>query len=178
MAGVFWGGGRADEVADFDEYDPTPYNGGYDIALTFGRPLPPSEETCYPISTSSSSSYDRPQQHSGQGYDAAADHRRRPHAEESHGSAGGYARRPQPHEEETHGSVAAGYGGYGRKGHGDDDDEQGYRKPKPAAYRDDDEQGYRKPKPTYGDERPTYGRKKQVSASCRPFFPGRRRSAF
>jgi hypothetical protein len=149
MAGVFWGGGRADEVADFDEYDPTPYGGGYDIALTFGRPLPPSEETCYPISTatSSASSYDRPQQHGG----------RRPGAEESHGSAagyggggggGGYARRPQPHEEETHGSVGSGYG-YGRKGHDDDDDEQ---------------KAYRKPKPAYdGDERPSYGRKKKVS---------------
>jgi len=31
-AGVFWGGGRADEVADFDEYDPTPYGGGYPIS--------------------------------------------------------------------------------------------------------------------------------------------------
>jgi len=141
-AGVFWGGGRADEVADFDEYDPTPYGGGYDIALTFGRPLPPSEETCYPISTAASS-YDRPQQaqHGG---------RRPGGSEESHGSAAGYggggggyagAGRPhQPHKEETH-------HGYGRKGH-DDDDEQ---------------QAYRKPKPSYGDEKPSYGRKKKVS---------------
>ena len=174
-AGVFWGGGRADEVADFDEYDPTPYGGGYDIALTFGRPLPPSEETCYPISTatSSASSYDRPQQaqHGG---------RRPGGSEESHGSAAGYgggggyagAGRPhQPHKEETH--------GYGRKGHDDDDEQQAYRKPKPAygddheqqAYRkpkpsygdDDDDQAYRKPKPSYGDEKPSYGRKKKVS---------------
>ncbi|GJM86818.1 hypothetical protein PR202_ga02713 [Eleusine coracana subsp. coracana] len=191
MAGVFWGGGRADEVADFDEYDPTPYNGGYDIALTFGRPLPPSDETCYPISTTSStsSSYDRPQQHGGQGYDD----RRKLQSEEPHGSAagyggGGYARRPQPHEEEAH--------GYGRKGHGNDDDEQGYRKPKPAyrdnddddqgyrkpkpAYRDDDDdQGYRKPKPAaeYGDERPSYGRKKQVRARRRALIHSRARDA-
>ena len=159
MAGVFWGGGRADEVADFDEYDPTPYGGGYDIALTFGRPLPPSEETCYPISTatSSASSYDR-----------------RPGAEESHGPAagygggGGYARRPQPHEEETHGSVGSGYG-YGRKGHGDDDEQKAYRKPKPAYGDDDEHQAYRKPKPSYdGDERPSYGRKKKVSVGPWP----------
>ena len=167
-AGVFWGGGRADEVADFDEYDPTPYGGGYDIALTFGRPLPPSEETCYPISTatSSASSYDRPQQaqHGG---------RRPGGAEESHGSAagngggggGGYAvsgRPHQPHKEETH--------GYGRKGHDDDDEQQAYRKPKPAYGDDDDDeqQAYRKPKPAYGDDddddrKPGYGRKKKVS---------------
>jgi hypothetical protein len=142
--------------------------------------------------------------HGCQGYvDAADPHRRRPHAEETHGSAagygggGGYVRRPtQPHKEETHGSVAAGYGGYGRKGHGDDNDEQSYRKPKPAyrddddhqAYRkpkpaaygdDDDHQAYRKPKPAaYGDERPkyhggrderpSYGRKKQVSDDVGP----------
>jgi hypothetical protein len=142
-------------------------------------------------------------------------------------------RRPtQPHEEETLGSVAAGYGGYGRKGHGDDDDEQAYRKPKPAyrddddhqayrkpkpaaygddddheayrkpkpAYRDDDDhQAYRKPKPAYGDddddqayrkpkpaaygeerpkyhggrdERPSYGRKKQVSDGVGPYCKG------
>ncbi|KAF8779790.1 hypothetical protein HU200_002050 [Digitaria exilis] len=160
MAGVFWGGGRADEVADFDEYDPTPYGGGYDIALTFGRPLPPSEEICYPISTTSTtaSSYDRPQQHGG----------RRLGTEESHGGpaaasyGGGYARGPtKPHEEDTHGSVASGYG-YGRKGH--DDEHAAYPKPKPAAAYggDDDEQAaYRKPKPAaYGDERPSYGRKK------------------
>jgi len=163
-AGVFWGGGRADEVADFDEYDPTPYGGGYDIALTFGRPLPPSEETCYPISTatSSASSYDRPQQaqHGG---------RRPGGSEESHGSAAGYgggggyagAGRPhQPHKEETH--------GYGRKGHDDDDEQQAYRKPKPSYGDDDDDQAYRKAKPSYGDEKPSYGRKKKVSVADGP----------
>ncbi|EYU44134.1 hypothetical protein ABFS82_08G025600 [Erythranthe guttata] len=52
-----------DAVDDFDEFDSTPYGGGYDIVLTYGRPLPPSEETCYPITSSGSESfdYDRPQ---------------------------------------------------------------------------------------------------------------------
>ncbi|KAL0350860.1 UNVERIFIED_CONTAM: hypothetical protein Sradi_4235200 [Sesamum radiatum] len=52
-----------DEVDDFDEYDPTPYGRGYDIALTYGRPLPHSEETCYPNTSSASDDfdYDRPQ---------------------------------------------------------------------------------------------------------------------
>ncbi|CAL0334373.1 unnamed protein product [Lupinus luteus] len=38
----------------FDEYDPTPYDGGYDIAMTYGKPLPPSDEICYPRSGSTS----------------------------------------------------------------------------------------------------------------------------
>ncbi|KAJ4979473.1 hypothetical protein NE237_010253 [Protea cynaroides] len=36
---------------EFEEYDPTPYDGGYDQALTYGKPLPPSEAICYPLST-------------------------------------------------------------------------------------------------------------------------------
>uniref|UniRef100_A0A5B7CB79 Uncharacterized protein n=1 Tax=Davidia involucrata TaxID=16924 RepID=A0A5B7CB79_DAVIN len=36
--------------SDFVEYDMTP--GGYDIAQTYGKPLPPSDEICYPPSMS------------------------------------------------------------------------------------------------------------------------------
>lgn len=36
---------------DFVEYDPTPYEVGYDIVLTYGKPLPPSDDICYPRST-------------------------------------------------------------------------------------------------------------------------------
>ncbi|KAJ4868340.1 glycine-rich protein [Raphanus sativus] len=36
---------------EFEEYDPTPYGGGYDIVATYGKPLPPSMKTCYPSST-------------------------------------------------------------------------------------------------------------------------------
>ncbi|GLT82830.1 hypothetical protein SLE2022_011660 [Rubroshorea leprosula] len=42
-----------DKVDDFDEFDPTPYGCGYNIYLQYGRPLPPSKETCYPSSTPS-----------------------------------------------------------------------------------------------------------------------------
>ncbi|KAI4996223.1 hypothetical protein ZWY2020_046814 [Hordeum vulgare] len=111
----------------------TPLRRRLDITLAFGRALPPSDETCYPISTAttSSSSYDS--------HGAAEQHRRRPQDQDSHGSAG-YARRP----EETHGP-AAGYG-HGRKAQDDDDDDGG---------------AYRKPKPSYGDDdQPSHGRKK------------------
>lgn len=36
----------------FVEYNPHPYRGGYDIAATFGTPLPPSANICYPVSSS------------------------------------------------------------------------------------------------------------------------------
>jgi hypothetical protein len=36
----------------FGEYNPHPYRGGYDLAATFGTPLPPSANTCYPVSSS------------------------------------------------------------------------------------------------------------------------------
>ncbi|KAK1383590.1 hypothetical protein POM88_021325 [Heracleum sosnowskyi] len=39
-----------DDGDDFDEYDPTPYAGGYDIQLTYGHPLPASEDICHPPS--------------------------------------------------------------------------------------------------------------------------------
>ncbi|KAK9925035.1 hypothetical protein M0R45_033376 [Rubus argutus] len=37
---------------DFEGYDPTPYEGGYDMGLTYGRPMPPSEKICYRHSSS------------------------------------------------------------------------------------------------------------------------------
>ncbi|KAD3337921.1 hypothetical protein E3N88_33442 [Mikania micrantha] len=33
---------------EFEEYDPTPYGGGYDIVSVYGKPLTPSDQTCYP----------------------------------------------------------------------------------------------------------------------------------
>ncbi|XP_016716828.2 uncharacterized protein At5g39570 isoform X2 [Gossypium hirsutum] len=36
---------------EFEEYDPTPYGGGYDLDATYGKPLPPSEGICYPRSS-------------------------------------------------------------------------------------------------------------------------------
>ncbi|XP_076928978.1 uncharacterized protein LOC143597216 [Bidens hawaiensis] len=35
---------------EFEEYDPTPYGGGYDIESVYGKPVPPSNQTCYPRS--------------------------------------------------------------------------------------------------------------------------------
>ncbi|XP_057764779.1 uncharacterized protein LOC130985710 [Salvia miltiorrhiza] len=37
-------------MPEFEDYDPTPYGGGYDQAMTYGKPLPPSDLTCYPRS--------------------------------------------------------------------------------------------------------------------------------
>ncbi|KAJ0252991.1 Uncharacterized protein HA466_0120970 [Hirschfeldia incana] len=46
------------DVDDFDEYDPTPYSGGYDITVTYGRSLPPSDENCYPLSSRSGDAFE------------------------------------------------------------------------------------------------------------------------
>ncbi|XP_072986005.1 uncharacterized protein [Typha latifolia] len=43
--------GGFNEDDDFDEYNPHPYGGGYDIALTYGNPLPHSSSICYRISS-------------------------------------------------------------------------------------------------------------------------------
>ncbi|KAI8525249.1 hypothetical protein RHMOL_Rhmol13G0215600 [Rhododendron molle] len=47
---------KSDVVDDteYEEYDPTPYGGGYDPTLTYGRPLVPSDEICYPRSVQES----------------------------------------------------------------------------------------------------------------------------
>ncbi|KAF8728565.1 hypothetical protein HU200_017828 [Digitaria exilis] len=54
MAPVDTGDFLLDEDDDdfFVEYNPHPYRGGYDLAATFGTPLPPSANTCYPVSSS------------------------------------------------------------------------------------------------------------------------------
>ncbi|CAN6219970.1 unnamed protein product [Urochloa humidicola] len=36
---------------EFDDYNPHPYSGGYDIFSTYGSPLRPSPATCYPVSS-------------------------------------------------------------------------------------------------------------------------------
>lgn len=41
---------KEQDDTQFDEYDPTPYDGGFDMAQTYGKPLLPSNEICYPRS--------------------------------------------------------------------------------------------------------------------------------
>jgi hypothetical protein len=36
---------------EFDDYNPHPYAGGYDITATYGSPRPPSLATCYPVAS-------------------------------------------------------------------------------------------------------------------------------
>ncbi|KAJ4915451.1 glycine-rich protein [Raphanus sativus] len=45
---------------EFEEYDPTPYGGGYDIVATYGKPLPPSVKICYPSSSSTAAQANPP----------------------------------------------------------------------------------------------------------------------
>ncbi|RLN13545.1 hypothetical protein C2845_PM09G08300 [Panicum miliaceum] len=122
MASAYYESSRAAEEADdFDEFDPTPYGGGYDLFVTYGRPLPPSEETCHPCSEPSTS-YDAPHYSASEpspyGHHAKAkpNYGFRPQQEQqpSYGG-GGYGSRPEPAAEEG-GGYGSGYGsGYGRK---------------------------------------------------------------
>ncbi|KAM3194528.1 hypothetical protein ACQJBY_070915 [Aegilops geniculata] len=155
-----------DEPDDFDEFDSTPYGGGYDLFVTFGRPLPPSDETCYPCSAPSTS-YDAP--HYAAEEPSPYAHHQKPQP--------AYGFRPQNEQQQQP--------SYGRE-----DDDSGYgSKPKPKpqpAYGfrpqaeeeqrpsyggggEDDDSGYgSKPQPAYGfrpqqEEQPAYGSKPQRS---------------
>ncbi|KAJ6818005.1 uncharacterized protein M6B38_408155 [Iris pallida] len=147
----FWNkGGESDEaVDDFDEYDPTPYGGGYDLQLTYGRPIPPSEDTCYPVSASAGVDYDRPSYSSGSKPSAYE-----PEIESDYGSGDRYGHsrpKPQPaygfHPQEESRPKPNLYGGGG-----EDDYGSGYSQPKPdygsggGGYGS----GYSQPKPDYG----------------------------
>nr|KJB11100.1 hypothetical protein B456_001G240600 [Gossypium raimondii] len=71
----YYSRGGEDDVDEFDEFDPTPYGGGYNLELTYGRPLEPSDETCYPSATPSDGDFDyaRPDFSSGYAHLAYAD---------------------------------------------------------------------------------------------------------
>ncbi|XP_078432431.1 glycine-rich protein isoform X2 [Wolffia australiana] len=152
-----WGRRNTDEaVDDFDDYDPTPYSGGYDIALTYGRPIPPSEETCYLPNAHSSSTadFDRPNfqgsaRPSTFGYgseerrsDYDSGYGRQPDLEEEQSYEFGYEERPKPkpYREEQR---------YDFEGRGDGDEEvrQEYGRPSSGEY------GYgERPRYEYGQE--------------------------
>ncbi|CAM9000719.1 unnamed protein product [Rhodiola kirilowii] len=41
---------EVDDGYDDDDFDPTPYDGGYDLVAAYGKPLPASDAICYPRS--------------------------------------------------------------------------------------------------------------------------------
>lgn len=43
------------EAVVFDDYNPHPYQGGYDVALAYGKPLQATADICYPLSSASDS---------------------------------------------------------------------------------------------------------------------------
>ena len=116
--GYYRGGGgardHADEPDDFDEYDPTPYGGGYDLFITFCRPLPPSDETCYPCSAPSTS-YDAPHYSADEPSPYAHHSKPQPaygfrpqHEQQQQPSYASSGYRPQHEQQQSYGS--SGYG--------------------------------------------------------------------
>ncbi|XP_010258266.1 PREDICTED: uncharacterized protein At5g39570-like [Nelumbo nucifera] len=183
---AFYSGGE-DAVDDFDEYDPTPYGGGYDIVVTYGQSLEPSDEICYPISSSSSDidcerpqySYSEASAYGDEALQAEYSSYNRPNRPRP---------RPQPgrRPEEDAGGNEYGYGesqevgeygyesgykrneeyGYGgRNERPNDEDEEENRRRRPSYGRQEEEEEYRSP--SYGREeeeeyrRPSYGRSEE-----------------
>ncbi|XP_077235927.1 uncharacterized protein LOC143877641 [Tasmannia lanceolata] len=153
---------------DFPEYDPTPYGGGFDLVLTYGKPLSPSGKICYPRSNSEpnsssldGSSYGSVQPPYGQHPD---DHERpqngggltRSYEEErpSDASSGNWPQGPIPvpsHGYDYNGESIFGYGygngyGYGYGNGHDRDHDHGH------GYGD-----YNKPVETYNGKEEGYG---------------------
>ncbi|THU48157.1 hypothetical protein C4D60_Mb09t23270 [Musa balbisiana] len=171
--------GCDEAVDDFDEYDPTPYGGGYDLSLTFGRPLPPSEEICYPISSGASDvDYERPHYSSGSVPSAYEADYGDPYGRSRHRPQPAYGFRPQQEVEE--GGVGD-FGAYGggrrpqpRPGYGDYGSEYGGR-PKRDEEPSYGYEGYGSyqtdeygsgAQPTY--ERPVYGGEEETGGYSRP----------
>ncbi|CAN1772619.1 Uncharacterized protein At5g39570 [Linum perenne] len=157
----------ANAVDDFDEYDPTPYGGGYDIFLTFGRPIKPSDETCYPKNRSADDDidYDRPHfsshsEPSAYGDDALTSEyssyqrpKPRPHSEYgSGGGGGGYGGRTE--HEKPH---ASGYGGRTESEYG-----SGYGRRTESEHEGGGSE-YGRRKQSYGEEAEGYGRRHESS---------------
>ncbi|CAB4274986.1 unnamed protein product [Prunus armeniaca] len=124
----YTGNDANEDSADvFEEYDPTPYEGGYDMALTYGRPVAPSERTCYRHSSREDpeEDYDQPEFSSYQepsAYDEEAVKEEyssyaRPSQEGDQYNirrqGGDEGRRSDSYDDEE--PTPAGEGGYGRK---------------------------------------------------------------
>eukprot|EP00262_Sarcandra_glabra_P000075 TRINITY_DN100_c0_g1_i2.p1 TRINITY_DN100_c0_g1~~TRINITY_DN100_c0_g1_i2.p1 ORF type:complete len:328 (-),score=64.20 TRINITY_DN100_c0_g1_i2:437-1420(-) len=158
MASYYRGGTRDEDADDFDEYDPTPYGGGFDLVLTYGRPIPPSDETCHPSSSSSSDYQETPSYTSStfskpSAYDNDADDH-----QYSRPKPSGFGARPEPNYGFGPGVSEPTYGG------GDASD-YGGRPPK----RDDDDSSYGfQPKPSYGHGRPDFEKPSYEQAEEEP----------
>ncbi|PPR91008.1 hypothetical protein GOBAR_AA29668 [Gossypium barbadense] len=113
-----------DEPDEFDEHNPTPYRGGFDLFVTYGHPLEPSEETCYPSSTPSDGNFDYERPHFSSGS--------YPYGHDRHGHSKPYSSAHDDdgygdqHGSHHHGRKPEHNSGYGRKsGHGEHGSEYG-----------------------------------------------------
>lgn len=106
----------------FDEYDPTPYEGGYNMGLTYGRPLQPSEQTCYRHSSGSASddydeqefsSYNEPSAYDDEALEEEYSSYARPSHEGDQFRKQRGGRKSESFDDEER--TPAGEGGYGRK---------------------------------------------------------------
>jgi len=139
------------DVDDFTEYDPMPYSGGYDITVTYGRSIPPSDETCYPLSSLSGDAFEYQRPNFSSNHDSSAYDDQALKTEYSSyarpgpvGSGSDFGRKPN-----------SGYGGrteveYGRKTESEHGSgyggriESDYVKPSYGGHEDDGDDGHKK----------------------------------
>lgn len=158
---------RGDDPLNFEEYDPTPFSGGYDQTALYGLPKPSSAQTCYPASDSIHQS-----SHAGSGYGDASS----PHMPVDE-SRPVYKQHDPPHGSGD--EFPSGYGkqkpsfGYGQNegGSGYSGVDSGYGRPKPKPARHESEQNYGENYEFGQQDQPGYGRPKPRPSND-SFFEG------
>ncbi|KAG2325249.1 hypothetical protein Bca4012_039738 [Brassica carinata] len=148
-----------DEVDDFDEFDPTPYSGGYDITVIYGRPIPPSDDTCYPLSSADDEDFEYETPEFTSYHDPSA------YAEEALRTEYSSYSRPKPRPDSPGGGHVQGERpdpGYGREP--ESEYGSGYGGETEVEYGRRPESEYEK-KPSFGEERSEYERKPSYGRS-------------
>jgi hypothetical protein len=151
------------ELDNYDDYDPVPYMGGYDLEAAYGSVKPADEESAYRRAEFGEDEEEQEVQYGGESnpyengppgppisgghprpggvYGGGRD-RTRPSEDEAQPDEGvetGYGRRRPVYEEESEEYRKPVYG----------EEESGYSQP---SYGGEEESGYRKPRPAYGEE--------------------------
>jgi hypothetical protein len=174
---------RFKELENYDDYDPTPYQGGYDINEAYGGVKAADEECAYRRTENLEDDEEpevryghesNPYEHGPPGpsifggrsrpgavYGGGRDRTRPDHdqAQPDQGVATGYDRRKLAYGADSQ-------PGYRRPYRGEDEEDSGYRKSRPTYGGEEEDSGYYKPRPSYGygeedssyrKPRPSYG---------------------
>ena len=173
---------------NYDDYDPNPYKGGYDINEAYGDVQAADEDCAYPRTEYGEDDEPQDVQYGNE----SNPYRRGPPGPSIYGGRpqpgavyGGGRDRTRPSYDEAqpddgvqtrYSRRQPAYGGDEQSGYGLDEDDSGYRKPRPGYGYGDEEQSsrYRNPSPAYGQQdssgygNPTYGYGTEESGYRKP----------